>query len=785
MPPDALLPPEQLVPPQNPEMEALLVQQERQHEEMMGSMDILIEQTAKNDPEPLLDTLIQQTDDVKAAVKDIGVSISKTVESVKPEINDAIRTVLEGIEMAKKKEIQKGEKGDAGECGEKGEPGERGEVGPPGMDGKDGKDGTNGKNGKDGAPGIDGAMGPIGPRGEKGVDGSPDLGVDIVKKLTELQGAERLSYNALKDLPTIWKDPAKGPSRSIGSRSYAFTELTDTPHSFEGQAGKWLRLNLAGTELEFIDSGVTRLIAGTGITLSPTDGRGDVTISVSGLPTGAFVQDGNSFGATATLGTNDTQALAFETDGVERMRITSGGVIQATGAVNIADGTKTAPSLGFTSDTDNGFYRFGANSLGIASGGLTNAQIDNSGVVLGESYASIAGRDGIGYAFGDTIRALRFLTLNGGDFEFRNWHVNRRYETRYDGASTRFTCFDAGLKRTTLSDVSDLSSAVAETALDVRGSGLITSQMNVGDGTSTIKKIISTSATLDFGNSVAAGSQDLTISVPGAVDGDVVDLGVPNAVAASSAGQTFSGFVSAADTVTIRRNCSLAAGCGDPPAGKFRVQVTKFLQPSPLFTAGSSSTLISAANIGISGNVACSAIVFFRMTATGTLLAMGDLSGVGTGVLLRMTSNYILECSVAGVSSFTASMTKNRQKTWSSIGFTKASGASTYLLYADGVAVNAGASSTPNFVNAPLNIGCNHSGAAGFSGNAAMAGIWQDNLSAAQMLALHNAFTLPGGTPKVIYYMNEGEGSATIDASGLGNNGVLTNTSWSDGSYPF
>ncbi|MES2931044.1 MAG: tail fiber domain-containing protein [Patescibacteria group bacterium] len=39
----------------------------------------------------------------------------------------------------------------------------------------------------------------------------------------------------------------------------------------------------------------------------------------------AFIQNGNSFGSLATLGTNDANALVFETNNTERVRITSGG----------------------------------------------------------------------------------------------------------------------------------------------------------------------------------------------------------------------------------------------------------------------------------------------------------------------------------------------------------------------------------------------------------------------------------------------------------------------------
>ena len=51
--------------------------------------------------------------------------------------------------------------------------------------------------------------------------------------------------------------------------------------------------------------------------------------------TNAFVQNGNSFGATALLGTNDNQSLAFETSGSTRMFISSSG--------NVGVGTTTPP----------------------------------------------------------------------------------------------------------------------------------------------------------------------------------------------------------------------------------------------------------------------------------------------------------------------------------------------------------------------------------------------------------------------------------------------------------
>jgi hypothetical protein len=80
-------------------------------------------------------------------------------------------------------------------------------------------------------------------------------------------------------------------------------------------------------------------------------------------------------------------------------------------------------------------------------------------------------------------------------------------------------------------------------------------------------------ATLDFGNTAAGACTDLTVTVPGAVSGDVVCLGVPNA--SVPANGSFFPWVSAADTVTVRFTNN-SAGALDPASGDFRVMVTRF-----------------------------------------------------------------------------------------------------------------------------------------------------------------------------------------------------------------
>jgi hypothetical protein len=80
------------------------------------------------------------------------------------------------------------------------------------------------------------------------------------------------------------------------------------------------------------------------------------------------------------------------------------------------------------------------------------------------------------------------------------------------------------------------------------------------------------SATLNFPSTTTLLSADLTITVTGAALSDVVSLGVPNA--AVNANTSYSAWVSAANTVTVRFN-NYSSGTVDPASGLFKVFVTK------------------------------------------------------------------------------------------------------------------------------------------------------------------------------------------------------------------
>ena len=84
---------------------------------------------------------------------------------------------------------------------------------------------------------------------------------------------------------------------------------------------------------------------------------------------------------------------------------------------------------------------------------------------------------------------------------------------------------------------------------------------------------LSGSATLDFPNTTTATSSDLTITVTGAADGDVVSLGVVNALR-TVAGTDYRAWVSSANTVTVRF-LNTSGSDIDPASNTFKVTVIK------------------------------------------------------------------------------------------------------------------------------------------------------------------------------------------------------------------
>lgn len=98
------------------------------------------------------------------------------------------------------------------------------------------------------------------------------------------------------------------------------------------------------------------------------------------------------------------------------------------------------------------------------------------------------------------------------------------------------------------------------------------SGVTIGSGGAAISKVLTATATLDFADTAPQATTDLTITVTGAVDGNVVVMGIVNASQPAGACD-FRAWVSAADTVTIRFTNNNIVGNINPASGTFRATV--------------------------------------------------------------------------------------------------------------------------------------------------------------------------------------------------------------------
>lgn len=290
----------------------------------------------------------------------------------------------------------------------------------------------------------------------------------------------------------------------------------------------------------------------------------------------------------------------------------SGSSLTLAGVLGMPGGSAAAPAIVASGDTDTGIYWSAADTLAFATGGVIRATLGLSGGVGTMTLSTPSGSavytafSGVAQLGGTSVNASltpywtvtavsgNFASTNrsytfslGGDVTVAGdaadvWAHRRgtnaqevRVYNTDNGANDEY--FSVDWKTT--SNVAQVGTYTAGTgtARDVAlvhggsekarvGSGGFV----IGSGGAAISKVLTNTATLDY-DLTALTVEDKTITVTGAADGDVVVVGIPNGSITTSA--QFTGWVSAADTVTIR--CRTTAVGENPASGTFRATVIK------------------------------------------------------------------------------------------------------------------------------------------------------------------------------------------------------------------
>ena len=265
--------------------------------------------------------------------------------------------------------------------------------------------------------------------------------------------------------------------------------------------------------------------------------------------TNGFIQNGNSFGTTALVGTNDNQAFAFETSGSERMRITSAGNVgigttspysrfttlgalsTSTSQISIvnSEGGHTILRTGISGITNSGFSLISADVAGTNQN--TRLVVSSAGNVgigttspLGKlqvneyTVAAQGGQATTGQlnVFADSGTESLFLGIRNAAYPNRGWAFN----PITNGVNSNLQIREHGFTGVRMTIASGGNVGIGTTApnakLDVSGSAIISGSFTVTPGT--VREFQVNTTGVDIGNLITdAHTVTGSLSVSGSV----------------------------------------------------------------------------------------------------------------------------------------------------------------------------------------------------------------------------------------------------------------------------
>jgi hypothetical protein len=294
------------------------------------------------------------------------------------------------------------------------ERGERGTTGPQGPKGDKGDTGDTGATGPQGPQGVQGIQGPAGDISTSSIDGLTD--VDITTT-APTNGQALIWNNSTSNFIPGDSFSQSDFDTAFGNKSIdALSDVdTTTAAPTDGQALVW---DNAASQWEpgTIEGGVTSIVAGDGVELSPSNGLGDVTVSLDT----AISYLSLKMGSDVLLG------------GASQQDFTSATAVKT--KFNTADDSEGS---GLTADTTNnrvtvssaGLYRLTANlsfySAGARITPTTFFKVNGTTNLIGESYGYIRSADGQNENSNNVTRVVR---LSANDY-VEVWHFDASTRT--------------------------------------------------------------------------------------------------------------------------------------------------------------------------------------------------------------------------------------------------------------------------------------------------------------------------------------------------------------------
>ncbi|MET0392683.1 MAG: hypothetical protein ABW019_06060, partial [Chitinophagaceae bacterium] len=286
------------------------------------------------------------------------------------------------------------------------------------------------------------------------------------------------------------------------------------------------------------------------------------TIGNRNTSTGFGALNANTIGSHNTATGNE--ALVTNTTGDNNTGIGSGSLINNTTGYN---NTGTGFHALYNNGTGAGNTAIGKEALNLDSTGNNNVAAGN---MAGSTLRSGDNNIFIGYNTQPNISTSSSNQLNIGNWIYGdNGKIGINVSTPTANvhlAAGTSTATTAPLKFTSGTNLTTPENG----AVEYDGTNYFATS---GSTRYVLSKTLTATSALNFGSTSAQSSSDLTITITGAADGDAVSLGVPNA--AVNANSSYTAWVSASNTVTVRFNNYSSASI-DPSSATFRVSVVKY-----------------------------------------------------------------------------------------------------------------------------------------------------------------------------------------------------------------
>jgi hypothetical protein len=420
----------------------------------------------------------------------------------------------------------------------------------------------------------------------------------------------------------------------------------------------------------------------TGTDFEGYDGSGWVSLTATGGGSGgsAFVNGGNSFSGTATIGTNDSNNLNFETGGSAQLSLdTSGNLDLLNGALETGGTTRIANNGALQNVTaDTGILTSG--TLGVSRGGTGAGSFTTNGLLFGNNTGAIgvttAGTGGQ-LLIANGSGTPTFVTLGGdgsltdsGVLTIANGAIsnNKLVNSAFNLSYGTNLSGDASVS---LGGTLNLSLSANPSFTTVTSSGAITAATS----TDTINGLIINSGSLSgitgfaqtSGNfsisgtgsiALGGGSNALTINSTnfdvdsaGALSG-ITSLNASGAITAATATNTINGlvvnsgslssitgFTQASGNFAISGSGSFGTGSGNVSLNGATTITTNTNSATALTVNGTTGTAADALRIAQTGNAA-NLVMTNTARTSGALISMTQNTSAftGTGLLFNFAS---------------------------------------------------------------------------------------------------------------------------------------------------